>query len=213
MAIQGVISYTSADEEHFQITLPKPAGNTITLTDFWDQTANIWDNVLTARKQMHDVVRLQPTDCILGEEAATAFVNNSSVAKFLDMRNVTFGQLDLTNPIISAGVQMGAMFLGTIAGVRFWAYHPTLDVNGTDTALIRSKYAEFVHRGPAAEFKTYYGAIDDLDALDQRRLAARRFVKSRISWDPSELEMLVNSRPLPWPRRPGAIVSMKVVSG
>jgi hypothetical protein len=214
LAIQGEIAYSTADEDHFTITFPKPAGNTITLTDFWDQTGDVAETVMTARRQMHDEVSLQPTHCILGEEAADTFIKSASARALLDIRNLQVGAMDLTSGIGGVGSPLqGAMFLGSVFGIQFWAYHPSVYVNGSATALIRAKYAEFVHAGPAARNTLYYGAISDLDALDQRLLSARRFSKSWIQPDPSVLQLLVASRPLPVPRRPGSIVSVKVVSG
>jgi len=66
---------------------------------------------------------------------------------------------------------------------------------------------------PAAENVMYYGAIPDFDALQGRAWVGRRFGKSWMDKDPSAQIALVHSRPLPVPRRPGSMVSMKVVSG
>jgi hypothetical protein len=214
MAIQGTIDYTDADNDHFQITFPKSVGNTITLSDFWDQTGDCAETVMTVRMRMHDQVSLQPTHCILGSEAAVSFIKNASVRSLLDVRNLNIGKLDLTSGIAGADSMLqGAMYLGAIFGIQFWSYHPQVTVNGVATDLIRPKYAEFVHASPMAQNKLYYGAISDLDALDNKLLAARRFSKSKVQWDPSILEILIASRPLPVPRRPDSIVSVKVVSG
>lgn len=213
-ALRGVISYSSADEAVYTITFEKSDGNTITLSDFWDQTADVAENLLTVRQRMHDQVGLQPTDCLLGSEAATAFIKNGSVRALLDIRGIAFGSLQLTNGIGSEGAALGAMPLGMIGGVRFWAYHPSVTLpDGTTYALIRAKYAEFVHAGPAAQNVMYYAAISDLDAMDAGMLMARRFSKSWRLPDPSSQQVLVASRPLPVMRRPDSVVSVKVVSG
>ena len=72
-ALQGQITYEVADEEVFQITFPKPAGNTVTLSTFWDDgtPANVQFNlnVYQAKKIASDEVGLGVTDCILGTEA------------------------------------------------------------------------------------------------------------------------------------------------
>lgn len=213
-AIRGSISYEAADEAVFDITFPKSVGNTITLSDFWDQTAVVPQNVWTARRRMHDQVSLQPTHCILGEEAADAFIANASVKEYLDLRRVVTGNLDLTQDVVSQGELMGAMFLGTMFGIQFWAYHPTVTLpDGSSYDLIRPKYAEFVHAGPAAENVMFYGAIADLDANEQGLIQTTRFSKTWRERDPSEQMVVLKSRPLPVPKRPDSIVSMKVVSG
>lgn len=211
LAIQGTITYTAADEANFTVTYPKPVANTVTLTNFWDgaSAAPIQD-VRDAKFLMHDAVELNPTDCILGSEATDAFLAADEVRALLDKQNsLSAGQLNLSADVDS----QGAMFLGVFGGVRFWSYPSTVSVGGVSTDLIRAKYAEFLHRGPAAEMKLYYAAISDLDALDAGLLATRRFSKSWRLPDPSVHQILVTARPLPVMRRPGASVSMKVVSG
>ena len=213
-ALRGVISYEAADESVFTITLEKSVGNTITLADFWDQTGDVAETVMTVRKRMHSQVSLQPTDCILGEEAATAFIKSASAKELLDLRNTAFGMLDLTNGIGASGPMQGAMPLGSIGGIRFWAYFPSVTLPDDSTyALVRAKYAEFVHAGPMAQNEMAYGAISDLDALDGGMLSARRFSKSWRSQDPSVQQVLLASRPLPIMKRPDSVVSVKVVSG
>ena len=213
-ALRGVITYSSADEAVYTITFEKSGGNTITLSDFWDQTAEVAVNVMTVRTRMHDQVGLQPTHCILGSEAATAFIQNASVRALLDIRGIVFGQVNLTNAIGSSGAELGAMPLGVIGGIQFWAYHPSVTLpDGTSYELIRAKYAEFVHAGPAAQNVMYYAALSDLDAMDAGKLMARRFSKSWRTPDPSTQNVLVASRPLPVMRRADSVVSVKVVSG
>lgn len=210
LAIQGTISYTSADEANFTITYPKPAANTVTLVNFWDgASAAPMQDVRDAKFIMSDAVSLNPTDCILGSEATDSFLAADEVRALLDTRNVNAGNLNLSADVDS----MGAMFLGQFGGVRFWSYPSQVQVGGVATDLIRAKYAEFLHRGPASEMKLYYAAIADLDALDAGLLATRRFSKSWRQQDPSVQQILLTARPLPVLRRPGAVVSMKVVSG
>lgn len=211
LAIQGTISYTSADEANFTITYPKPAGNTITLTNFWDgASATPMQDIRDAKFQMSDEVSLNPTDCVLGSEATDSFLAADEVRALLDTKNVNAGSLNLSADVDA----MGAMFLGVFGGIRFWSYPSQVNVPGLGaTDLIRPKFAEFLHRGPASEMKLYYAAISDLDALDAGLLATRRFAKSWRQNDPSVHQILLTARPLPVLRRPGAVVSMKVVSG
>lgn len=210
MAIRGEISYTSADGANFTVTFPKPSANNITLTDFWDGVNGTpMQDVRTAKFTMHDAVSLNPTDCVLGSEATDAFLASDEVRALLDQRGVNAGGLNLSADVDA----MGAMFLGTFGGVRFWSYPSQVTLDGVATDLIRPKYAEFLHRSPAAEMKLYYAAISDLDALEAGLLASRRFSKSWMQKDPSVMQILLTSRPLPVLRRAGAVVSMKVVSG
>lgn len=210
MAIQGTISYTSADEANFTITYPKPAGNTITLSTFWDQASPTpLKDVMDAQRQMHDEVTLNPSHAICGSEATDEFLQLSEVRTLLDNRRIDAGALQLQNQIQASG----ALYLGLFRGIQWWSYPSQVTVGSTATDLIRPKYVEFVHAGPSSEMVMYYGAINDLDALDAGLLASRRFSKSWRQPDPSVQQVLVTARPLPVLRRPGAVVSMKVVSG
>lgn len=210
MAIQGSISYVAADQSNFDVTFPKPAGNTITLSTFWDQASPTpLKDVMDAQRQMHNEVTLNPTHAICGDEATDEFLQLTEVQNLLDNRRIDAGSLDLQRDIAMSG----ALFLGRFRGMEWWSYPSQVTVEGSATDLIRSKYVEFVHAGAAAEFTLYYGAINDLDAMDAGLLASRRFSKSWRQDDPSVQQILVTARPLPVPRRPGAVVSMKVVSG
>jgi hypothetical protein len=210
LAIQGTITYTTADQANFTVTYPKPAGNTITLSTFWDQANSTpLIDVLGAQRQMHTEVTLNPTHAVCGDEATDEFLQESEVRTLLDNRRIDAGSLELQRQIQMSG----ALYLGRFRGIEWWSYPSQVTVGGVATDLIRSKYVEFLHASPAAEYTMYYGAINDLDALEAGLLASRRFSKSRKLWDPSVFEILVTSRPLPVLRRPGAVVSMKVVSG
>lgn len=212
-AIQGVITYSVADQEHFTITFPKPAGNNITLTTFWDDAdATLPEpeiDFLTAKRVISDEVGLSPTDCILGQEASESFLRLAKKQELLDRRNISAGVVEFTNQFDQDGV----IFLGNFSGLRVWEYSRTASLNGVATDMIRAKYAEFVTTSPAAEMVEYFGAIPDMDAFEGRLFQSQRFSKSWTQPDPSARMSLLHSRPLPVPRRPGANVSMKVVSG
>lgn len=215
MALQGVLTYEVEDEEVFQITYPKPAGHTVTLATFWDDATptdvEFNDNLHTAKKLVSDEVGLAVTDCILGSEAGSSF--RSLVAgghiKTLDLRDVNGG----TVTFVEQFREDGAIYLGSVDGIRFWEYPRTVSVNGVSTNLVRAKYAEFVCTTPAADNVEYFGAIPDMKAFNGNLFQAQRFSKSWEEEDPSAMMALLHSRPLPVPRRPGSTVSMKVVSG
>lgn len=212
MALQGTISYQVSDDANFTITYPKPSGNSVDLgtNNYWaDSTSNPEVDCYEAKRVVSEEVGLGITDCILGSEAAVSFLKSSTVRSLLDVRNVTAGGQDFTTQFS----EDGAIFLGTFCGIRFWAYPRQVKVNGTMTDLIRSKYAEFVCRVPAAEFTLYYGAIHDWKALQNRSFVGERFSKSWEDEDPSVRQLLTHSRPLPVPRRMGAVYSAKVVTG
>jgi hypothetical protein len=210
LAIQGTITYSVDEQEFFTITYPKPAGNNVTLTTFWDDADStlpeLEKDFHTAKKLISDEVGLVPTDCILGQAATLAFLKVVKTQQLLNMLHLDAGSITLQNQFR----EDGAILLGVFSGIRIWSYPRQVSVNGTLTDLVRSKYAEFVCALPAAQNVLYYGAIADDDALEGGTFVTRRFAKSWKQPDPSQRFMLLHTRPLPCPRRPGSIVSMQV---
>ena len=213
LALRGTITYEVSPEEVFQITYPKPSGNNVTLSVFWDDAdptlPDMEENFHTAKMILNDEVGLGVTDAIMGSEAAARF-------RYLAKRQGNLGQAKLDTGTITFTQQFdqdGVIYLGTFCGVRCWEYSRTVSVSGAATPLIRAKYVEFVTTSPSAEFTLYYGAIPDMKALQGRKFQGERFSKSWEQEDPSQMVALAHSRPLPVPRRPGAMVSMKVISG
>ena len=210
LTLTGTITYSVDPNESFTITYPKPAGNTVTLAgaaQWVNSTATPEIDFYNAKKIMSDECGLEPTDCIMSNSAAVAFMGLANVKALLDKLNVSAGGLDFTRQFTADG----AIFLGTFCGIRCWSYPRTLKVSGSQTALIRNNYIEFVHAGPAAQWTMYYGAIFDMDALMDQVFVGARFAKSWLEKDPSVMQLLLTSRPLPVPRRPGAMVSMLVM--
>ncbi len=213
LAIRGAISYTSEDEASFTVTFPRSASHEITLSgaDLWSaSTSDPAADMLAAAQLVNDDVSLNVTDMILGADAADAFLSNASVIAKLDPLRLATGTVDLTQQF----QESGAMFLGTyVHGIRIWRYARQVEVNGVSVDLIRPEYAELVARTPAAQFVTYYGAIEDMKAIGAGKvLQSQRFSKSWEEEDPSARMLLLETNPLPCMRRPDATVSMKVVS-
>jgi hypothetical protein len=213
MALRGVITYSVADQEVFQITYPKPAGNTVVLTTFWDDAdpslPEIEKDFYTAKKLISDEVGLVPTDVILGSEAVLSFMKVLKHQQILNMLHLDAGAISLQTQFR----EDGAIYLGIFCGIKVWAYPRQVTHNGAATDLIRAKYAEFVCATAAAENVLYYGAVADDDALEGGLFVTQRFAKSFKTPDPSQRFLLLHTRPLPCTRRPGSIVSMKVISG
>lgn len=214
-AIQGTIAYEVEDEEVFTITYPKPSGHTVTLTTFWDDgtpaDVRVNNDIHTAKKLCSDEVGLSVTDAVLGETAAAQFRDLVATGniKTLDQRHVNGGNVTFMEQFSDDG----AIYLGNVDGVRFWEYPRTMLVGGVSTPLIRPKYVEFLCVTPAADNVEYFGAIPDWDAFESGLFQSQKFSKSWDQKDPSQKIALVHSRPLPVTRRPGATVSMKVISG
>lgn len=216
-ALTGVISYTSLDQASFTITMPRTGTHSFDLpaTEHWDEAgAHILEDFTNAMQLINDDSSVNPTDVILGTEAADAFLADPDIQALLKNNPnnaIITGNLSFVEQLM----QSGAMYLGNpFRQIRVWRYGRTTVVNGVTVNLIRPKWAEFVSAVPQAENVTYYGAIEDFDAFGEGALFAReRFAKSWTEPDPSVRISLAESNPLPCLRRPDTTVSMKVISG
>lgn len=208
--LRGQITYQVTEQENYRITVPRPSGNNVAAAIGWDDPdpslPTIEQDFYTAKKIISDEVGLIPTDVILGETAAAAFQNVLKNQKLLDMLHFRAGEVTLQNQFRPDG----ALLLGEFCGIPVWTYPRQVVVNGTAQPLIRADYAEFVCADPAAENVIYFGPIDDDAAIEGGSFATPRFSKSWTTPDPSQRLMLVHTRPLPWARRPGSMVSMQV---
>lgn len=205
------ISY-SVDEEGgdaFTITLPNDSSLTYTASKLWDAASDPQDPSVDFKKAKQLMVNdcgLSPTDAVMGETAADAFMAHVSVLGNLDRQNFDAGRLTIEETFNDSG----AIYLGRYAGIRCWQYGRSTTHNGSSTALINTNKVHFLHAGPSAQWRIYYGAIPDWKALGGYKFKGRRFTKSWEQEDPSVMTFLTHSRPLPWMRRYGAKVTATV---
>ena len=209
-ALKGKIQYQVSPNANFQITYPKPAAHTYTAAALWDAgtPGNPDIDFKKAKRLMSKEVGLAPNNCIMGELASDAFLANADVQKKLDTRNYNAGLVTIESQF----TEDGAIWLGRFAGINCWEYGRTVDFEGTDTKLMADKDVHFVHAGSAAKNITYYASIPDMRALAGGTFQRKRFSKSWQEEDPSALISLVHTRPLPWMRRPGSVVTVTVAT-
>lgn len=218
-ALQGKIAVSDLDNEVYTATFARSGATNITLSTFWDDAtpANVDFHAgnRAVEKVMLDLSNLVPTDCILGSEAADAFVRLVSAGRVV-LQNVAgaagqiiIGSVDFTTKYNDAGVKL----LGRVDGINFWEYRATVELNGVAQNLIRPKYAEYVSTNPRSDRRMYYGAIGDMTAFQGNAWKSERFAKAWMQEEPSAMFHVIKSNPIPVPRRPDATVSVKVVSG
>lgn len=178
-----------------------------------------------AGRVMNELVRVTPTHCIMGVEAAAAFMTHPGVRAELDTTNYEVGALQqLAN---SMDVN-GARYLGRYQGVQCWEYAGQLqgETDGSASSfLVAAGKVYFIHVGPQAEFQRVHGLIPNWKlsfgsqgptSMDQmsrlRAVAARRFADVVVDDYGNSMEGLIYARPLPVLRRPNVIVSAQVVT-
>ena len=214
--LQGVISYSVAGGDSFTITVPRDSALDTTLVDAntaWDNGTVILGKDIPgdfelAKDLISERLGLSVTHCLMGANAAAAFRKDPEVHALLDNRNINAGLLQLGNDFS----KQGAISYGNLFGTECWQYARTINVNGVATPMIRPDYVEFVCATPEAENVTYFGAIPDIEAIENGGFVGERFSKSWIDPDPGHRILLVHSRPLPWKRKPNSTMSLQVTN-
>lgn len=216
-ALRGAVTYSVEDGEVFTLTYPRAAGNTVTLSTFWDDgtptNVRFEEDIETAQGLVHAAEGLNITHALCGASAAKYL---RRVAKANNFHLDTKGLLDAVQGVQwgAARNQDGARPVARINGIDFWEYATAVtDEGGVSQPMIRDKYVEFVCATPGAQATLDFAAIPDFDGTRQALHRAEIFSKSWEEKDPSGLVVLAHSRPFPNLARPDATVSMKVISG
>lgn len=203
----GQIEYNGgAGKDHFLIDFQRPAAFQIAAApDFWDAVDGDPCRDLNTARDLLNEAGLGVTHVLLGSEAAQAFKRNQNVRDDLDNRSVSAGLMNLTMDFTA----MGAQFLGSLYGVQFWSYGRQLE----GTPLLDPKTAYFVDASPSAENVFYYARVHDARAWSEGQQRVARYMKSYWEEDPGNMiHFLMESRPLPVPRRVESVVAMGVVT-
>ena len=209
-----------AIQASFSISFPRAAALDVTLTglDLWADSGGSEGTNSDPRTTFSDAkfqlskFGRQPTICVMGRDAAQAFMVHTKVQTQLEnTRDIAFGRLtEETN-----FTDQGALFLGSYMGIDCWEYSRTYEDQAETPAEQYFLDPDTVVFGtPEAQRDNvlYYGAIPDHDAIEGGLLVTERFSKSWVTKDPSVRVQLAHSRPLPCLRRPNTVYAA-VVAG
>lgn len=201
------LTYSVSERANFTISIPRPATHVAAAAVTWLSSTKIELDFHNAKLVMSKK-GLVPTHCILGATAAAYFINNSGVKALLDTKNVSAGDLQLSNQFNESG----AIFLGTFCGISVWQYAAEYidDATGTSTPHIGAEQAIFLNATPSNAAQFFYGAIPDHDAFEQGKFVGKRFSKAKKTFDPSTYIQLTHTRPLPMIRKPGSVYVLDV---
>lgn len=140
-----------------------------------------------------------PDMAFCGGNVVKALRSNTEVKAQLDNRRVNAGgmQWDVSNA-----------YIGNLNGIDMYRYGMSYtDLSDTDQNFIDSD--AFIMLSSQARFTIEFALILDLDAAAQ--IQGEYFSKSWLEKDPSVLWMLAESRPLPVPWQPDAVVYADVI--
>lgn len=159
---------------------------------------DLQDSLQTYDEMIQEETNLGATDLYLGRKAYAAFRKHKDVRDDLDRNNINIGQL-------SPSIQ--SKFKGMWNGLRIWLVTGTYkDISGTVKHYLDPEYA-LLAAGDALNVMEF-GQPMDVDCSGPVEIFAKQFKQD----DPSGIFTIAESRPLPWPKQPGATVLVKVVA-
>lgn len=145
-----------------------------------------------------DSCGLSPDVVVMGTNASKAFRKSDRVKDELDTRRVEGA---------SWKTAIGEYYRGNIGGQDIYRYGGSVPDAGGSTQYLMDP--DYILMGcTSVNGRIDYGLPEDLEAGGRRM---EIFTKARVNWDPSFLELLAETRPLPQPLQPDAFVYAKVV--
>lgn len=229
MATYCKIDYSSAapdqETDKFDVTVPRDAalgGNTgVALAGGarWAHTAGYATQGATSDpvKDFDQAKFLMakkgniPIMVVMGREAARAFKFHTVVKDWLkQLGNIRVGELTHEEQYTAQGALLLAR---DFCGIPVWEYSQTYtDDAGVEQYFLDPEAVLFISGRAKQDNVVYYGAIPDHEAFQNGTYMSKRFSKSWINKNPSNLMQLAQSRPLPFTRRPNAIYTLKPVN-
>jgi len=207
-ALFGSMTYVdTAIGLEFSIDYLMPAANKIILTGnaLWSDSANATPiaNIKAWKVKVQEATGFDPTMAIMRHEVATALLNTDEVKDKLNNRRIVNGSIDTTKMSDDYGVT----YLGNLEGVDLFEYNNTYDdASGNSQNMLGAD--KFVLLSPSADFRLHYAVVEDLEAGS---FAMDYFSKAWYEKDPSVLNILLESNPLPVPHQPEAIINATVL--
>lgn len=211
-AMLGSVTFSNAAYEAFTIDFGRSGSNTAVASPLWtDPTANVVNNIQSAKRQVSSAESLNVTLALCGRTAADTIRNSAKVQALLDNRRYDTGNvLDSSRPYMKRGAMT---YIGRLSGIEFWEVDHTIPMaTGAGTfPIIRTNYIEFLAVGPELMAETVYAPIFDLKVNNGNAIKTEWFSKS---WDieyPSQRWLLLQSRPNMIPKKPSFCYSLQIV--
>lgn len=185
---------------------------------YWsDPTADILGDVETWANRMYLANGGgSPSQLIVGARVASTFRANEGILKSMDKtyRYNDANGIDFTSGIMR--IQQPMKFIGRLdSGLDVWTYKDTVDIpngSGGKTKIDLMDERDVLMVAPGASGVRAYGAIYDVDAIQQGNTQTDLFQKMYKSDDPGELFLKTDSSPLPIPLYPNRTFRARVLA-
>lgn len=182
------------------------AGNDLWNDALSDPIAELQSWATTIRKDSG----VNPTQAIMGTDAAAAFIKNAKVLAVMDNRRVDMGMI---NPhMLANGVSYLCSINAPGLALDIYTYEEWYlnEDTGVETAMVPAKKVWL--GSPKTANRTLYAVIQDMEAIEEGSAAVKRFPKSWVPKNPSARHLMVQSAPLVALLQPDAFVSAQVLA-
>lgn len=200
-------------DQSVTVDFQMPASHKITLTstDLWsDGDSKPLQDLADWSRLCRQDSGLSPTDVVMGSNAAETFITHADVKDALDTRRMEFGEI---RPEL---LPNGVSYLGRITrpgvSVDIWTYDEWFvdEDTGTEGPAVPENGVLMGSR--RAQNTKLYGAIQDVQAIQNGLVAAQRYPKSWTTEDPSVRWLMMQAAPLMALNQPDAFVTATVLS-
>lgn len=155
--------------------------------------SNPLKNIDEWKKLVNQATGQNVTDIVLGSRAESDFLSHPKVLEAYDKKNINVGQMDLNE----------SNYLGTYRGMKIWSDSEQYQDDAGETKdMINPDACVLVAKSD--DFELNFGAVEDLKAGGD--VVTEFFSKMWEEHDPSAMWLLVETRPIPIPKRIESIV-------
>lgn len=211
----GSVTYSDSAYDAFTYAFGRDAGNSITASPTWaTATASAkLEDLQTAKRIVADREYLSINVGICGTNAAVNVRGDDNLQVRLDYRNVDENRANSYIDINAPYAMQGAVTpIGRLAGIELWEYSRQVTLlGGSPVDLVDPDAIYLFHQGRENDIRKFFGPVYDLQTARGRAINTERFSKSWMRDYPSDMQMIVQSRPLIAPFRPDFCVKLTVL--
>lgn len=211
----GSVTYSDSAYDAFTYTFGRAGGNAFAASPTWASASTVQklEDLQTVKSVVANAEYLSVNVGICGTNAAANIRGDDDLQVRLDRRNVDEqGQnsyIDINSPYTMQGAVTP---IGRLAGIEFWEYSRSITLlGGSPVNLVDPDAIYLFHVGVENDIRVFYGPVYDIQTARGRAINTERFSKSWVKEYPSEMQMIVQSRPLIAPFRPDFCVKLTVL--
>lgn len=211
----GSVTYSDSAYDAFTYAFGRDAGNSITASPTWASAtaSEKLEDLQAAKRIVADREYLAINVGICGTNAAVNLRGDNSLQTRLDYRNVDENRANSYIDINAPYAMQGAVTpIGRLAGIELWEYSRQVTLlGGSPVDLVDPDAIYLFHQGRENDIRKFFGPVYDLQTARGRAINTERFSKSWMRDYPSDMQMIVQSRPLIAPFRPDFCVKLTVL--